>query len=98
MYGHPHGRGCSGWHHWREVEPLDDHGRYYVGPCRCGHGAHAHYIARDGRSAPTYEAVGEGDKLERIAFLEDEVKSLKDCLERTVGELERLKGEQAKGT
>jgi hypothetical protein len=51
---------------------------------------------RGGRGIYSGEGV-EVDKLDRVAFLEYEIKSLKNCLERSTGELERLKGEQNKG-
>jgi len=82
------------------LDPIDleERGLYYVGPCRCGHGPHAYYVARDGRVVYPYEEPGEGSKVDRVALLEDEVKSLKEYLDRRVSELEKLKGEQAKGT
>jgi len=55
-------------------------------------------VTRDGRTVYPYEAVGEIDKPDRIAFLEDEVRSLKEYLERSTRELEKLKEEKAKGT
>jgi len=100
MFGYYHRHGCSGWHHWRGPDPeyLEERGLRYVGPCRCGHGPHAYYVTRDGRTVYPYEAVGEIDKPDRIAFLEDEVRSLKEYLERSTRELEKLKEEKAKGT
>ena len=100
MDGYFHRHGCHGGHHWRGQDPVDleERGLRYVGPCRCGHGPHAYYITREGQAVSPNEAVGEGGRLERIAFLEDEVKSLKEYLGRMTGELEKLKGEQAKGT
>jgi hypothetical protein len=55
-------------------------------------------VERGGRQIRGYEGVGEGDKQDLIAFLEYEVKCLKNSLERRTSELEKLKGEQGKGT
>ncbi len=98
MDGYFHMRGCRGFHHWRGFDPFyfDERMIDHAGHCRCGRELHAHYAMRGGRGIYSGEGV-EVDKLDRVAFLEYEIKSLKNCLERSTGELERLKGEQNKG-
>ena len=96
MDGHFHGHGCHGSWRWRDTHPIaeDEILAHPAGFCRCGHGPHAYYDAGEGRLVRADEAAGKGGKLDRIAFLEYEVKILENCLERKTSELEKLKGEQ----
>lgn len=100
MDGYSHRCGHHGLRHWRGFEPVDPEGRwvYTVGACRCGHGPHVYRVPIGAGQGHGYEVTGEGEKQDRIAFLEYEIKLIKNCLESRMGELDRLKGEQGKGT